>query len=481
MAYKDLREYIACLESKGLLSRITEPVTWNLEITEIADRTVKANGPALLFEHVADSSMPVLINAFGSYERMNLALGVNDIEEIANRIKELLKPTLPTTMWEKLLILPKLKELSQCIPNKVKHGPCQEVVVNPPDLFKLPILYCWPRDGGRFITLPLVFTKDPESGIRNVGMYRMQVYDNQTCGMHWHIHKDGAKHYHKYSELKKRMEVAVVLGGDPATIYASTAPLPSTVDEMLFASFLRQNPVELVKCKTIDMEIPAYAEIVLEGYIEPGELQMEGPFGDHTGFYSLIEPYPVFHLTYMTHRLEPIYPTTIVGRPVMEDCYLAKATERIFLPLLKFIIPELVDMNLPLEGIFHNCCLVSIDKAYPGHALKVMQTIWGLSQLMFTKIIVIVDSDINLQNYSEVAWRVFNNIAPKNDLVVVDGPLDILDHSSNLVGYGSKMGIDATRKFESEGRIRPWPDEIKMDEEIKALVDKKWPNLDIIL
>ncbi|MCX7919188.1 MAG: menaquinone biosynthesis decarboxylase [bacterium] len=474
MAYKDLREFIQILEQNGLLKRIKTEVDCELEITEIADRMVKQNGPALLFENVKGYSIPVLINTFASYERMNLALEVDNLNQIADRIRNLLKLQMPTGIWEKILMLPKLAELSNYIPKQVKSGPCKEVIIKDnPQLSKFPILKCWPNDGGRFITLPMVFTKDPETGIRNVGMYRMQVYDDRTTGMHWHIHKHGARHYEKSSQNQKRLEVAVAIGADPATMYASTAPVPEGIDEMLFAGFLRKEPVELVQCETVDLEIPAYSEIVLEGYVDPEERRIEGPFGDHTGFYSPADLYPVFHITCITHRNNPIYPATIVGKPPMEDCYFGKATERIFLPLLQILQPEIVDMNLPIEGVFHNCAIISIRKSYPGQARKVMQFIWGLGQMMFTKLIIIVDAEVDVQNLSEVAWKVFNNIDAKRDVTIVEGPVDVLDHAAPQPNYGSKMGIDATRKFPEETN-RPWPEEITMNEDIKKLVDIKW-------
>ncbi|MBU1598659.1 menaquinone biosynthesis decarboxylase [bacterium] len=477
MAYRDLRGFIKILEESNLLRRVKEPVDCELEITEISDRVVKKGGPALLFENVKGYNFPVLINAFGSKQRIELALG--NIQQIAERIIELLTFEPPKGLLEKVLLLPKLLQMSQFIPKRVKNGPCQEVIVKEPNILKFPILKCWPGDGGKFITLPMVFTADPETGRRNVGMYRMQVYDDTTCGMHWHIHKGGARHYRRYCELNKRMAIAVALGGDPATIYASTAPLPDGIDEMLFAGFLRKEPVELVQCKTIDLEVPAHSEIVLEGYVEPGELREEGPFGDHTGFYSPKDLYPVFHITCITHRKDAIYPATVVGKPPMEDCFLGKATERIFLPLLKFQLPEITDINLPIEGVFHNCAIISIKKEYPGQAKKVIHSLWGMGQMMFTKMLIIVDSDIDLQNLSEVAWKVFNNIDPKNDIVFSEGPLDVLDHASNTPYYGTKVGIDATRKDKGEGRTRAWPDEIQMSDEIQRLVDEKWDSYEI--
>ena len=479
MAFKDLREFIAELEKRGELKRIKAPVSPELEITEITDRVSKAYGPALLFENVPGYEMPVLMNAFGSFERMKLALGVERIDEIGEEFLSILNPEdLPVTMFEKLKMLPKLAKLSNFSPKIVKNGPVKEVIIKDnPDLNKLPVLKCWPQDGGRFITLPLVITKDPETGRRNIGMYRMQIYDGKTTGMHWHMHKDAAHFYQKAKRMGKPLEVAVALGGDPATIYAATAPLPPSIDEFLFAGFIRKEPVELVKAETGDLEVPAHAEIVIEGYVDPDELRLEGPFGDHTGYYSLTDYYPVFHVTAITHRRNPIYPATIVGKPPMEDCYMAKATERIFLPFLKLILPEIVDLNLPLEGVFHNCAIVSIKKRYPGHARKVMNALWGMGQMMFTKMIIVVDEQVNVQNLSEVMWKVFNNIDAKRDLMIVEGPLDILDHASPLPNYGSKLGIDATKKWPSEGHTRPWPDDIEMDPAIKALVDQKWSDL----
>jgi len=362
------------------------------------------------------------------------------------------------------------------MPKKVKSGPCQEVVVSDPSLDILPVLKCWPGDAGRYITLPLVFTKDPETGKPNMGMYRMQVYDSKTTGMHWHAHHDGAQNYRKYCALGKRMEVAVAIGADPATVYSATAPLPKDVYELVFAGFLRRRPVEVVRCRTVDLEVPAEAEIVLEGYVEPGETREEGPFGDHTGYYSLPEEFPVFHITCITHRRNPIYMTTVVGKPPMEDCYMGKATERIFLPLLRLQLPEIVDINMPLEGVFHNCVLVSIKKSYPRHAKKVMHALWGMGQMMFAKFIVVVDEDVNVQNTSEVAWKVFNNTDPRRDIEIVEGPLDVLDHSSPTPLYGTKVGIDATKKWVTEGHPREWPDDIRMSPEVKNLVDRRWKD-----
>lgn len=477
MAYKDLHEFVAELERRGWLKRIKTEVDPELEITEITDRVTKAYGPALLFENVKGSEYPVLINTFGTYERMKLALGVENLDDIGQEIMDFLQmPEMPASFLGKLKALPKLAQIGNFLPKLVKTGPVKEVILkgDEVDLFKFPILKSWPKDGGRFITLPLVITKDPVTGRRNVGMYRMQVYDRKTTGMHWHMHHDGAENFRLAKEMGKPLEVAVALGGDPATIYAATAPLPRNIDEFFFAGFLRKEPVELVKCETVDLEVPAHAEIVLEGYVDPDELRLEGPFGDHTGYYSLADMYPVFHITCITHRRNPIYPATVVGKPPMEDCYLGKATERIFLPLLKLQLPEIVDMNLPLEGVFHNCAIVSIKKSYPMHAKKVMSALWGMGQMMFTKMIIVVDHTVNVHNLSEVMWKVFNNIDARRDIMFVEGPVDALDHASPYPHWGTKIGIDATKKWPSEGHPREWPDDIEMTPEIKALVDRKW-------
>jgi 4-hydroxy-3-polyprenylbenzoate decarboxylase len=475
MPYKDLREFIRVLEKKGLLIRVTAEVDPVLEIAEINDRVVKRGGSALFFEKPKNSKFPCVVNLFGSYERMKLALEVNSLDEIGDRMLEFLEPEIPTNFIEKLKTLPKLKKLADFLPKYVNSGPCKEVIFNDNvSLNVFPVLKTWPADGGKFITLPMVFTKDPESGIRNCGMYRMQVYDEKTTGMHWHMHKDGAKHYRNAERKAKRLDVAVAIGSDPAVMYSSTAPLPEGVDEMLFAGFLRGSPVELIKCETVELEVPANSEIVLEGYCEPHERRIEGPFGDHTGYYSLQDEFPVFHITCITHRRDAIYPATIVGKPPMEDCYIAKATERIFLPLIQKQFPEIVDINLPMEGVFHNIAIVAIDKRYPGHARRVMYALWGLGQMSFTKMIVVVDKEVDVQNPGEVIWKIGNNVDPKRDVVIVEGPLDVLEHASDIPAYGGKMGIDATKKWRSEGFLREWPDEIVMSEEIKKLVEKRW-------
>lgn len=483
MAFYDLREFINALESRGMLKRIKTPVDCNLEITEITDRVSKMEGKknvALLFENVKGYDMPVLMNAFGSMERLALAFGVNDIEEIPNELREILR--LPYISLQNKMdlihIIPTAKRAIN-FPKYVKKAPCQEVVITDnPTLDKFPILKCWPQDGGPFITLPLVFTRNPKTGKRNVGMYRLQKYDGQTTGMHWHLHKDGASNYRAYQEMgKDKIEVAVAIGTDPVITYAATAPLPRDIDEMVFAGFLRKKSVEMVKCKTVDVEVPACSEIVLEGYVNIGETRREGPFGDHTGYYSLADDYPVFHITCITHRKNPIYSATIVGKPPMEDCFLAKATERIFLPLLQQTLPEIRDINFPLEGVFHDCVMVSIKKTYPQQAKKVMHAIWGMGQMMFTKMIIVVDEHVDVQKEKEVWWRVFNNIDAKHDIVMVEGPLDALDHSSPMAKWGTKIGIDATKTWPEEGHTHEWPDEINMSDDIKKLVDAKWQEL----
>ena len=482
MAYSDLREFIEVLEKNGELSRITASVDPILEITEVADRAVKSDGPALLFENPKGYDIPVLINAFAGMRKMELALQVDSVETVATRIAEYLEMKTPQGMLGKLKMLPKLAEIGSFLPREVKDGPVKEVVRKDDfSLLDYPILKCWPQDGGRFITLPLVFSRNPVTGKRNAGVYRLQIFDERTTALHWQTHKQGAEHYRRAVAEggKTRMEIAVAVGSDPATMFSGILPLPPDLDEMLFAGFLRSKPVELVKCETVDLEVPANAEIVLEGYVTLGELRTEGPFGDHTGFYSLEDEFPVFHVTCITQRKNPIYATTIVGPPPMEDYYMGKTIERVFLPLMRLQLPEVVDMCLPAEGIFHNLMIVSIRKSYPLHARKVMNAIWGLGQAMFTKCIVVVDHDVNVQDLREVTWKALNNIDPERDIQFVLGPVDQLDHSSRLPNYGSKMGIDATRKWKEEGFTRPWPDLIKMDEKTKKRVDTIWDHLGI--
>ena len=549
LAYDDLRDWIKALEKHGELKRIKQEVSPELEITEITDRVSKigsshpsrkrvekdgasqvkgkyeAGGPALLFENVkGHPGHTVLINQFGSERRMALALGVEKVDDIAGRITGLLNVKPSGGLLDKLKMLPQLAELGNVFPKTVqaKDARCKEVVLREGfDLNAFPILKCWPHDGGRFITLPCVHTRDPKSGKRNIGMYRMQVYDGQTTGMHWQRQKVAAEHYRNAlraavenssesplsarvammaesaggavtvpdgpvgglpqvalgKQKGSRLEVAVAIGTDPATTFAAIVPAPPEVEEFMIAGFLRGKPVEIVKCETVDLEVPAHAEIVLEGYVELGEMRSEGPFGDHTGFYTMTDEYPVFHLTCITHRKDPIYATTIVGKPPMEDAWMGHAVERIFLPAMKMAIPELVDVYLPVEAVFHNLMIVSIRKSYPGQARKVMHAIWSLGQAMFTKCIIVVDEDCDVRDVPEVVLRVANNIDPERDIQFTLGPVDSLDHASRLPNYGSKMGIDATRKWKAEGFERPWPAMIEMDAATKARVDAMWGKL----
>lgn len=476
MAYHDLHDFIKKLRNKDLLKDIYEEVDSNLEITEITDRVVKSGGPALLFHKVKNSNYPVLTNAFGSYERMSFALGVEDIEKLSEGIADIINIENYLGLINKVKAIPSLLQAATAFPIKLPgKGLCQQVIDKKCDLNTLPVLKCWPLDGGRFITLPIVITKDVESGIQNCGMYRLQVFDSCTTGMHWHLHKDGRELYEKYRKRGMKMPVAVALGCDPAITYAATAPLPPQIDEMLFAGYLRKAPVPLVKAITSDIYVPANAEFILEGYVDTQEpLRIEGPFGDHTGYYSKSDYYPVFHVTCITHRKDAIYPATVVGKPPMEDCFLGKATERLFLPLLKLQFPEIIDINFPLEGVFHNCIIVSIKKRFPGHARKVMYALWGSGQMMYTKMIIIVDKNVNPHDLSTVAWKVFNNTDARRDFVIADGPLDALDHASAASHYGSRVGIDATIKMREEGHPGNWPEDVEMTREIKELVSRRW-------
>jgi 4-hydroxy-3-polyprenylbenzoate decarboxylase len=522
LPFDDLRQWIAALDRAGELKRIRTEADPILEIAEITDRvskskTGKPGGPALLFQNIKGyPNSQLLINQFGSETRMKLALGVNSFDEFADRIRVFMDLKSPQGFLDKLKMLPVLTEAGKFFPKTVSTGPCKEVIKH--DNFSLldfPILQCWPQDAGRFITLPCVVTRDPKSGKRNLGMYRLQVYDARTTGAHWQRQKVAAEHYRQalrnagihvgtaasavqLSGARRtavdlmartsggqvlsenptgRMEVAVAIGTDPAVTFSAIVPAPPDVEEYLIAGFLRAAPVELVKCETVDLEVPATSEIVLEGYVSLDELRTEGPFGDHTGFYSLEDLYPVFHVTCITHRKDPIYATTIVGKPPMEDAYMGKAVERVFLPLMRLTIPELIDINLPIEGVFHNLMIVSIRKSYPGQARKVMNAIWSLGQAMFTKCIIVVDEDVDVQDLADVTLKVLNHIDPERDIQFTLGPVDSLDHASRLANYGSKMGIDATRKWPTEGFTRPWPDEIVMDAKTKALVDSKWKAL----
>lgn len=474
MAWKNLQEFIGELERRGEAKRILAPVDPSLEVTEIADRVMKSNGPALIFEKVNGSSIPLAINLFGAKSRMEQALGVSCLNDIAKRIEELLEIPAPSGLLEKLSLLPKLAEAANFPPKMVSRAPCQEVVIKEnPSLSILPIIQCWPQDAGKYITLGATITRNKKTGKRNVGLYRLQVVDDRTLLMHWQPHKDGAEHWRGFKK-GERMPVAIALGGDPASIYVASAPLPEGIDEYLFAGFLRKEPVELARGITVDLDLPAQAEIIIEGYVQVGELKEEGPFGDHTGYYSLPEPYPVMHVTAITHRKNPIYPTTIVGIPPMEDLWLGKATERIFLPLIRKMVPEIIDMNFPAEGIFNNAVILSIKKSYPGQARKVAHALWGLGQLMFTKVIIVVDEWVSVHDLSQVAWLTFMNIDPKRDCFFVEGPVDTLNHASPEWNFGSKMGVDATAKRPEEGHPRPWPEIITMTPEMKEQVSRRW-------
>ncbi len=482
MPAPDLQAFVAQLEQHGWLQRIRAEVDPVLEITEITDRVTKAGGPALLFENVRGARMPLLINAFGTRERMCLALGTDSFDAIAQRVKSLIKPEIPTTLLQKLRKLPELAQLGSLPPRLVKHGVCQEVVhTDDADLFHLPALKCWPLDGGRYITLGGVFSKNPETGDRNIGMYRVQLFEPRLAAMHWHMHHDGARHFRLYQRRGQRMPLAIALGGPAVLPYAATCPLPPGIDEALFAGFLQGGAIELVPCVTQpEIEVPASAEIVVEGYIDPAEpTLLEGPFGDHTGFYSLADQFPRFHVTAITHRRAPLYPTTIVGKPPQEDYWLGKATERIFLPLLQMLIPDILDYNLPMFGCFHNCAFVKIRKEYPYQARRVMNAIWGAGQMAFTKLIVVVDEHVDVQNEQEVLFQLCSNVDPRRDILFTDGPLDILDHATPFCGTGSKMGVDATRKIAGEGPVREWPAEIEMSAEVRRLVDRRWSEYGI--
>jgi 4-hydroxy-3-polyprenylbenzoate decarboxylase len=483
--YDGLNAFVETLEREGELVRITHEVDPFLEIAEIADRTMKAGGPALLFERPKGSRVPLLINAFGSRRRMSLALGVADLEEHARAIAELVHTKAPGSARELAEMARKLPALSHAVPRKASgKASCQEVVLEGDaiDLEALPVMTTWPKDGGPFFTLPNVITRDPDTGARNIGMYRMQRIDRRTTAMHWQIHKTGARHFRRAKELGKRLEVAVAFGGDPALTYAATAPLPDGIDEWMFAGFLRGRSVEHVRCKTVDLEVPADADIVLEGYVDPSEaLFDEGPFGDHTGYYTPVEGFPRFHVTCVTHRKNPIFPATLVGPPPMEDAWLGKATERLFLPLLRMMFPEVVDMNLPMEGAFHNLVIVSIKKQYPFHAARIAHGLWGSGQMSFSKVICVVDEDVDVQNTAEVAWRLLANLDPKRDITMVDGPVDHLDHGANQQFWGGKMAIDGTKKWAEEGYQREWPDVCTQSDEIKARIDAMWPALGIRL
>ena len=479
MPYADLTDFLADLERRKLLARVAEPVSPDLEIAAVTDRACKSpgGGPALLFERPSGFDIPVATNIYGSNERMCLALGVKALDDLAKEIDELMTPQMPEGIMDALKMLPMVGRLRDLMPKAVKDAPCHEIVQREGTLDALPILQCWPEDGGRYITFPIVFTKDPETGMRNIGAYRMQVFDGRTTGMHWQRHKGAAQHYRVAERLGKRLDVAVALGAEPVLPYCATAPMPEGLDELLLAGFLARRRIEMVKCITSDLEVPASSHIVLEGYVEPGERRREGPFGDHTGLYSQPDDFPVFHLTCVTERKRPTYLTTIVGAPPMEDYYLGLASERIFLPMIRKTLPEIVDMHFPAEGIFHNLVIVSIDKRYPGHARKIMNAFWGLGQLMFSKTIVVVDKDVDVQDLSQVTWIVGTHMDPLRDVQMTKGPVDDLDDAAELPAYGGKMGIDATRKWASEGYMRTWPARVKTTDAAARKAADLWSRL----
>ncbi len=492
MPYDDLQSFLKVLEGVGELRRVKASVDPVLEVAEIVDRVSKGGtsgqwsvvsgqkGPvknqALVFEKVMGSEVPLAINTFGSYKRMQMALGCEDFDELAGRIAELTRPEVPAGLWNKVKKGFDFLKIGSYVP-KVRGGGalCQEVVeTEGADLTKLPVIQCWPEDGGKYITFGQVVTKHPETGARNLGMYRVQVFGPKMTAMHWHMHHDGARHFRAWAKRGERCPLAITLGGESVLPYAATAPLPPGIDEHMFAGFLQGRGLELVACKTVPLEVSANCEIVIEGWVDPKQTILEGPFGDHTGFYSLAGQYPVFHVTAITHRKNPVYPTTIVGKPPQEDFYLGKATERLFLPLLKILVPDIIDYDLPMFGVFHSCAFVKIRKEYPYHARKVMSAIWGAGQMAWTKIIVVVDEDVDVHSVDDVMFHVAGNVDPKRDIMMVDGPLDILDHAAPYEGAGSKMGIDATKKWPGEGVVREWPGEIRMDAGTVEKVTKRW-------
>ncbi len=516
MPAETLRDFLSLLDDQGELSRVKTQVDPILEISEITDRISKSPAPhdhaeldrspaatlggkALLFENVKGSDIPVAINTFGSYWRINQALGTPNLEALAARVAQLIKPEMPVTMIEKLRKLPELLKIGSYPPKIVRTGICQQVVHegDAADLTRLPLIQCWPLDGdlrsgevydppaaeraardhpgtGRYITLGGVHTRHPDTGSRNVGMYRVQLFDKRRCAMHWHMHHDGARHFRLWQQRNEKMPLAIALGGEPCLPYAATAPLPPGIEELLLAGFLNNGGIPLVQCKTIDLQVPANSEIVIEGYVDPVEKLMEGPFGDHTGYYSLADWYPIFHVTAITHRKDPIYPTTIVGKPPMEDYFLGKATERIFLPLLKMLVPDVIDYSLPISGVFHNCAFIKIKKEYPFQARRVMHAIWGAGQMAFTKFIIVVDEHVNVHDEQQVLFHLFSNCDPARDSEIVHGPVDILDHAAPHKGAGSKIGFDATIKRPEEGQVRPWPKELEMDAATRDLVTRRW-------
>ncbi|HXE52812.1 MAG TPA: menaquinone biosynthesis decarboxylase [Tepidisphaeraceae bacterium] len=514
MPFETLSDFLAELDRQGELARVRARVSPILEIAAISERMSKSPAPhghteldrspaanlggkALLFENVEGSDIPVAINTFGSYFRINKALGTENLNALAERVQQLVKPEIPTTLMDKMKRLPDLMKMASFPPKSVRSGICQQVVHegDQADLTRLPVIQCWPLDGnldsgqvfdrataaqvkergtGRYITLGGVFTKNPDTGERNIGMYRVQLFGPRKCAMHWHMHHDGARHFRMYQARGEKMPLAIVLGGESVLPYAATAPLPPGIEELLFAGFLNGRGIEMVACRTIDLEVPANAEIVIEGYVDPHEKMMEGPFGDHTGFYSLADWYPAFQVTAITHRKSPIYPTTVVGKPPMEDYYLGKATERIFLPLLRMLVPDILDYCLPISGVFHNCAFIKIRKEYPFQARRVMHAIWGAGQMAFTKFIIVIDEHVNVHDEQDVLFHLFSNCDPERDSEIVHGPVDILDHASPEMGAGSKIGFDATVKWAAEGKVRAWPSELQFDDATRQLIDRRW-------
>jgi 4-hydroxy-3-polyprenylbenzoate decarboxylase len=475
--YADLRDFLRDLEREGDLKRIGVPVDPHLEVTEIVTRVVREKGPALLFEKPTRGEMPLAINVFGTYRRMSKALGVDDLDEIGHRIKDLLKPELPVGIGGLREALGKLGSLRSVPPKRLKGGaPCQDVVLRggDVDLGLMPGVHAWPEDGGVFLNFGLTHTKHPETGARNLGMYRLQQHSRNQVGLHWQIHKDSNAHHAVAERRGERLPVAIAFGCPPAVTYAASAPLPPEIDEYLFAGFLAQQRIEMVDCLTVPLQVPANAQVVLEGWLEPGERLPEGPFGDHTGFYTPVEPFPALTVDVMTMQKEPVYQTVVVGRPPQEDGPIGKATERIFLPLIQLTVPEIVDYDLPVEGVFHNCCIVSIDKRYPKHAQKVMSAIWGAGLLSLSKLVVVVDADCDVHDYSEVAWRAFGNVDYAHDVLLTSGPVDHLDHSAYAQFWGGKLGIDATRKLPTEGYTREWPEMLVQDPDVVRRVSARW-------
>lgn len=479
MAFESLSEFLSYLRKKNELHEIAEPLSCELEIAEIAGRVMKRGGPALLFTRVRESTVPLAVNLFGSERRIAWAMGVESVEDKARELAELLATPPPESLIDKIKMIPMLARLGGFAPARVSSAPVQEIVeTESPDVLALPVLKCWPKDGGRYITMGPTVTVDPETGKRNVGLYRVQVIDGRTLVMHWQTQKGGRSHFEAYRRLGKKMPVSIVLGGDPATMLSGACPLPPDIDEYLFAGFLRGVAVKLVACKTIPLDVPANADAVIEGWIDPAEpLVTEGPFGEHTGHYSLEDKYPRLHVTAVCRRHDAVYPATVVGRPPMEDAWIGKAVERLFMPIVRKVLPEIVDMNLPAEGGFHNFALVSIRKTYPGQAQKVMHALWGLGQLMFSKVIIVFDDDVNVQDPASAFWRAGNFIDPKRDTTFVRGPIDTLDFASDRRDIGWKAGIDATRKWPEEGFARPWPDEVEMTADVKKKIDALWPKL----